>query len=264
MHKSEEGGSLYVSCSKGECVQDRICSFGSNTVNPGAYCYIEVSDEFPNKNYLLDSTITSSGQENPDENDNICLYSGEINMKSINISNSKLYYDSIYNVVYSSNSNVTLSTFSNNTTTFEDIYEIYVTALSDSLEFKILFCNFFENECNYFIISFHDLFINNCSFNKNNINERYFSTDSKQIIVKGCYFDISDPIKIGNVIITEELGSIYPENYHLSSGLCFAKLKLEFPEEKKAETEEKEEIKINFKRKNKFNIFVCFVFIFPK
>ena len=240
MHESDKGGSLYISCTKGECIQDRICSFGSNTVTIGAYCYISVSEEYPFKNYLLGSTITSSGEENPKGSRNVYLYNGEINIKSINISNSKLDGKSSYYVIYSSNSNTTLSTFSNNTDSYET--SVVHTALSIIPEIKTIFCNYLENECRILISIYGiNLFISNCSFISNNIKDSYFHSVSIKIQVKGCFFDISDPDTIGSVIITENISSIYPENHHLSSGLCFAKLKLEFPEENNPKTEEKEE-----------------------
>ena len=212
----------------------------------GAYCSIKVSEESPFKNYLLDSTITSSGEENSKGRNNIYLINGKIKMKSINISYSKLLFTSIYTIYCTSNSNVTLSTFSNNTNA-GNLYEAYHAGSSDSLEFKIFFCNYYENECDYFIACFYNLYINNCSFNKNNINGRYFDANI-QIKVKGCYFDISDPGTLGNVEITENVSSIYPENYHLSSYKCNAKLKLKISKQK--------EEKFN-KRNNKFNIMFC-------
>ncbi|EAY08998.1 hypothetical protein TVAG_073640 [Trichomonas vaginalis G3] len=254
MHESDKGGSLYISCTKGECIQDRICSFGSNTVTIGAYCYISVSEEYPFKNYLLDSTITSSGEENPKENSNIDLVNDETYMKSINISHSKLNYHSFYYVHYNSNSNGTLSTFSNNTST--EFKQVIHYGSSDSIEFTILFCNYFENKCENFIDSQFNLYLNNCNFYKNNVKYNYFSTDG-QMQVQGCYFDISDPVIAGLVTITENASSIYPENHHLNSGLCYAELKLGFSEEKKTKTEEKAEIIVNNKRNNKFNFLVC-------
>ena len=40
-----------------------------------------------------------------------------------------------------------------------------------------------------------------------------------------------------NVTITENASSIYTTNHHLSTGLCFAELKLEYPEEIEEEIE---------------------------
>ena len=259
MHKSEEGGSLYINF-KGECVQDRICSFGSNTIREGAYCYVLVSSSSQFKNHLLDSTITLSGEALPKYNSNIYLQYGETNMKFINISNSKLYRQSVYIIYgFSSDSNVTFSTFSNNTTTAE-YYEIYHYGSSPLNEFKILFCNYFENRCNCFIYSYYNFYINNCSFNKNIIREVYFFT-YKQFQVEGCYFDISKPGTLGDVRIIKKVSSMYPENHHLSSGLCLAKQKLEFPDEIKTKTYEnkaKEKEKFKVKRNNIFLFKVLF------
>ena len=42
-HKSDIGGSLYINSKKGECIQDRICSFDSKSDDNGAYCSTKVS-----------------------------------------------------------------------------------------------------------------------------------------------------------------------------------------------------------------------------
>ena len=181
------------------------------------------------------------------------MFNGEINIKSINISYSKLGYRNLYEVYFSSNSSITLSTFSNNTSTSGNS-EAGHQGSSDSIEFKILYCNYFKNECHRLIFSTKNLYIINCSFNKNTINVYYFYASSNRLEVKSCYFDISDPSKGENVTIIESVDSIYPENSHLSTGLCFAKLKLEFSKE----------FKVNKKRKNKFNFLVIFVSLVSK
>ena len=196
------------------------------------------------------------------------MINGKTNIKSINISYSKLSYNNFYTVYFSSNSSVTFSTFSNSTSTSTNS-EASHQGSSNSLEFKILFCNYFENECYRLIWSGKNLYIINCSFYKNNIKTHYFYADSNRIEVKGCYLDITDPGKIGSVTIEERVDSKYPENHHLSTGLCFAELELEFPEEniiktKTKETEAKEEIKVNNKRNNKFNFLIFLVSLVSK
>ena len=195
------------------------------------------------------------------------MINGKTNIKSINISYSKLSYNNFYTVYFSSNSSVTFSTFSNNTS--KDTGGSEAWHLGSSLEFKILFCNYFENECYRLIWSGKNLYIINCSFYKNNIKTHYFYADSNRIEVKGCYFDITDPGKYKSVTITGRVDSKYPENHHLSTGLCFAELELEFPEEniiktKTKETEAKEEIKVNNKRNNKFNFLAFLVSVVSK
>ena len=117
-HKSDIGGSLYINSKKGECIQDRICSFGSKSSKMGVYCYIIISSTSPFKNYILDSTISSSGEGN-EKSHNLYLKNGETNMRSINISYSKLSYINFYQITSNTNSNITHSTFSNSISTDE-------------------------------------------------------------------------------------------------------------------------------------------------
>ncbi|KAI5496325.1 hypothetical protein TVAGG3_0798390, partial [Trichomonas vaginalis G3] len=153
MHKSEDGGSLYVKINNGDCVQDRICSFGSKTVNElGVYCYILYEEDSTLKNYLLDSTMTSSGEDITQGEGTVCLICGETHMRSINISYSKLNDYCIYHVYSSFSSNVTLSTFSNNTG--GPIGRLILSG-SPEPELYILFCNIFENEGTTLIQNFY-------------------------------------------------------------------------------------------------------------
>ena len=204
-HIRESGGSLYINFFNGECIQDRICSFGSTSSSSGAYCYILFDDEPTIRNYLIDSTITSSSIGIS----NIYLHNGEINMKSINISNSEMSQDSIYKVESSSNSNVTLSTFSNNTSTNGAFH----SELSDPLEFKILFSNFINNKLYDLIFNNYYLYIINCSFYNNDIERRYFS-NANSIQIIGCYIDSSNLDTGLGVNIVDEVSSKYPDNYH--------------------------------------------------
>lgn len=77
----------------------------------------------------------------------------------------------------------------------------------------------------------------------------YFKT-LKRIQVNECYFDLSNVSSAWDVTITENLSSLYPENYRLSN-TCFADAELESPEEKKDKDKHREEIKLNFKQKSK-------------
>lgn len=228
-HKTSEGGSLYLISAHGEFIQDRICSFGSKSENGGAYCYVKISSARPFRNYLLDSTITSSGDESNKGFYNLYLYNGEVFMRSINISFSKLSYRNFYQIYCHSDSNITLSTFSNNTSTFANSYEAFHTG-SSSLKFKIRFCNYFENSCNWLIGIDYDLLILNCSFSNNNVKTKYFSVNNdKRIQLKGCYLDNPEPKTSGSFTMMEGKSYIYPDNHHLSSKFCLAKIKLEFP-----------------------------------
>ncbi|EAY00372.1 hypothetical protein TVAG_407210 [Trichomonas vaginalis G3] len=255
MHKTSQGGSLYINLKKGECIQNRICSFGSRTLRQGVYCYVTVSSASPFKNYIFDSTITSSGYENEEGDSNIYLFNGEINLKSINISYSKLIFTNFYSLTPNSNSNITFSTFSNNWSPSNNYEAIHSGSFSASPEFTMLFCNFFENHCTSLILSYFKLYVINCSIYSNSIEMGIFEAGNDQIEVKGCYVQIYEPNNqiIGDVIITETVNEAYPQNLHFTSS-CSTELKL--PEE---ETKEKEEIKVDFKRKNKFNIFLFFV-----
>ena len=128
----------------GECIQDRICSYGSNSPTFGAYCKVEstIFEATSLKNYFLDSTITLSGDENNNGQFNIYMMGGKINMKSINVSNSKLVYSSIYNIYCGNLSNVTYSTFSNNTS--EDIFSgqaYHAGYQPQDFGFQIFLCN---------------------------------------------------------------------------------------------------------------------------
>ena len=84
----------------------------------GVYCYIIISSTSPFKNYILDSTISSSGEGN-EKSHNLYLKNGETNMRSINISYSKLSYINFYQITSNTNSNITHSTFSNSISTDE-------------------------------------------------------------------------------------------------------------------------------------------------
>lgn len=102
-----------MNAEKGECIQDRICSFNSISPNQGTYCMSVVSTTSPFKNYLIDSSISSNFDEKSTGNTNRYLYNGEIRIKAINISYSKLKYRNFYEVYFNSNSNSTFSSFYN-------------------------------------------------------------------------------------------------------------------------------------------------------
>lgn len=248
-HQTDQGGSFFMISNKGECIQNKICSFNSKSPKEGTYCKVTVSSTSPFKNYILDSSISTSGDDSFQGTRNIYLYNGETHMKSINISFSKLELRNLYEFYCCSNSNVSLSTFSNNTSTITEYHQEYHTGSSDSIEFKVLFCNYFANSCNYFIATDYDLILSNCSFNKNNIRFWFFThTNNKQVQLKGCYFNDPGPISFGSVTITEQVISNYPDNNYLSN-TCLRMIE---------EDTEDEEIKVNNKRRNKF-IFLIFL-----
>lgn len=103
----------------------------------------------------------------------------------------------------------------------------------------------------------------NCSFYRNNASFLFNlnSIPPKKIQAQGCYFEMLTSCSIGYASTRENAGSLYSRNRHLSSGLCFAELRLEFPEEK--ETIE-DEIKINSKRKHGFKIIVHLALLLSK
>lgn len=240
---------------KGECIQDRICSFGSKSAKDGAHCKVSTSNEPPFKNYLLDSTITSSRGENNLVKCNIYLFNGEMYMRSINISNINLNHRNFYEVYCSSNSNVTFSTFSNTTASNSSGSQAYHLGSSTSLEFKIKFCNYFENDCYYFMRSDYTLYIDNCSFYDNNIRTRSFvAMNNSRIQISQSYFYKMNLKVVGTVIITDNASTNYPENHHLSSFLCYANHKLEFPTKNNTE----EEILVNIKPNYNF-MFIIFL-----
>lgn len=210
-------GSLCVNSENGECVQDRICSFGSKSIFAGVYCSIKLSQTSVLKNYLIDSTISSSSSNTYQGNGNIHLLYGETNMKSINISNSKLNSLSSYDISCRINSSVSLSTFSNNTSSGKEIS--YFGNYNGNFNFTISYCNYNDIKCDIFIWVNIYLYIINCSIYNNIINDLYFFQDNYQqfILVKGCYFDVSDPYTDGLVTITEGVDSTYPKNLHFPS-----------------------------------------------
>lgn len=168
-------------------------------------------------------------------------------MNSINISNSKLIS---HNVDANSDSKISFSTLSSTITD-------YFAAGIDGPEFKIISCNYLENKCkNLFLSNVDDAHIINCSFYKNTVRERYFDVNDGQMLFKGCYFDTMIPSVIG-LTITENVSSIYPENRHISTFLCYAKQKT------KAD-ETLEDIKVNNKRNHKFSFMFCVVSLIPK
>ena len=260
-HKSDEGGSLYVNSNNCECVQNRICSYGSKSTNGGAYCCIMVSSSPAFKNYLINSTITLSGYETKNGRSNVYMEYGKINMKSINISYSKVRNKNYYYASCTSNSSITHSTFSNNTSTSDSEYNSEAShqgseaSPSNQFEFKIDYCNYIKNECYYLIFGYDvNIYINNCSFNKNGIKKIYFSPYThNEMQIKGCYFDIQDPAAQRPAAIIERVDSIYPTNQHLSSGLCLVNEKLN-----------NEETVEGFNRNNKFRKLVYAVSLVPK
>lgn len=138
LHKNEEGGSLYINANQGECVQDRVCSIGSKTPSVGTYCSITASPVYPNRDYILETSIIESGEENTSGNNNMLLLNGEIHMKSINLSYSKLDHSNFYYTYFGSNSNLSFSTFSNNTSSNQEHSQAYHDEASDS-QFKIIY-----------------------------------------------------------------------------------------------------------------------------
>lgn len=160
-HINDKGGSVYIKLNKGECIQYRICSFGSDSSGSGAYCEIWVSTSSPYINNVLDSTITASGDENNKGFNNVDLIYGKINIKSINISYSKLKIRNFYYCKCSYSSNISYSTFSNclsiSTTSSEASHE----GTSYSPKYQIFFCHYFKNECHILIGTYNNLYINN-------------------------------------------------------------------------------------------------------
>ena len=165
-------------------------------------------------------------------------------MKSINISNSKIKSWSSYHVTYITNSNVTYSTFSNNTSDGTETSH----QGQQSTEFKIVFCNYYKIKGKNMASSIRNIYFINCSFYANSITELYFNAIADKIQVNKCYFDISDPSTSGLVTITESANSIYPENIHSHSS-CSTELKLD-PTEKLDLTENLD--LIQYKRYFKF------------
>ena len=143
-----EGGCIYYG-TEGQFVQDRICSFSlkvNSWKTEGVYCKIDVSDSNSYKNYIYASSISKSGDESFLGMNTLYLINGQIQIKSINISFSKIYCrDFYYAFSYSSGSNSSFSTFTNSTSGSTINY--YKLRHTDSAEvFNIINCNVLNNK----------------------------------------------------------------------------------------------------------------------
>lgn len=165
-------------------------------------------------------------------------------MKSINVSFAKLNSRNFYEIYCFSNSNITHSIFSNNTSTDSEIHLAWHTGPSDTIEFNIHFCSYFGNSCDYFVYSDYNLNFSNCSFYENTVKIRYFGIRfNKRMLLKGCYVESIEPSKFGTATITESANLDNIDDLHLTT-TCIARLLNETYIVKK--------IKVNNKRNNNF------------
>lgn len=237
---TSDGGSLFFSSTTGECVQSKICSFGSN-VNSldtyGAYSKTIVSTNTGSKNYVEESTISSAGNINNYGYGTIFFNSGDVIMKSNNISKNNIYNDAFYYVTNgNSNFNNSFSTFSNNTCTSSWSADHFG---SDKY---IYFCNIFHNKGTGGLIgSSSNTILYNCSFINNVMSGAYLH--GSPMTCYNCYIDQQSFSSYRLTLINRISSEFRNSLSHISTGLCEADFPLIYSID---QVKSKEEIYINF------------------
>lgn len=163
------------------------------------------------------------------------LINGQIQIKSINISFSKIYCrDFYYAFSYSSGSNSSFSTFTNSTSGSTINY--YKLRHTDSAEvFNIINCNVLNNKNASILQALYDTssscYIKNSSFINNILNDGCYYFDGT-ITLDGCFIDNNSPRTTWSVAFTNRNRNQFTHDFSL---LCL---------DKKTKNEETNSVKI--------------------
>ena len=225
---NQAGGCIFYS-QEGEFVQDRVCSFASKVnslYTHGVYCKIDVSNSNTYKNYIYDSSISKSLDEHKDVGwNNLYLINGQIEIKSINISFSKLWRRDFYEIdSVSKGSNCSFSTFSNSNGISGNPKFCH---LNSQENFEIRNCNILNNIGILLWAESAPFYIKNCSFINNNDNNKYYFYGN--ITLDGCFIDNKSPkTKEGTVIFINNITNEFIHKFsHFSTANCLADIPIQ-------------------------------------
>lgn len=219
--------------SKGQCVQNRICSYQSKTNTDiekkgGIYCFICVSSSENCQNKIIDSSIVETGDNTNIGHANIYLYNGETSLYSINESHASTNAYSFHRIEnISTESDIKFSTFANNNHVNSQCSNTHYTAANYKIVFNIKNCNFKNNSGHLRILNCHGMttFITSCLFigNKGN-NFTLGHVWGGSITVDKCYFD-EYKVSEGPITINSTLENPFDQVlFHLSTFICNAEV----------------------------------------
>lgn len=212
---------------EGQCVQNKICSYKSKANSNGVYCYVDVSQNSPNSNKIISSTITESGAGTNSGTGTFYFLNGVINISLTNESNSAVLKHSIcYVISINSDSIVKYSTFAENKHQLSGQATAFHQGASTSVKFNINSCNYLNNIGTHSIICFHGLTTNvsNCNFIGNQIIEFTFYSSSPMTI-SDSYIDYLKSTS-GTIIIMQNTlkNEINLNLHHFSTFKCQAQM----------------------------------------
>lgn len=224
---SENGGSLFFQ-TKGQCVQNKICSYKSKVISNvnGVFCYVHVSEQDPFQNKILCSSIIESGDGNGLGYGNIYTQQGAVNLTSDNVSFANICrYPTISMNTVNANSVFKFTTFASNKLTDTSTYSIFnLYGASASIQLEIISCNILNNIGNNHIIYSGSL--NTLVSKSNFVNNVHPSASfSGTVTLSECYID---NYKGGATIIKSFPKSTMLILSHLSTYKCQAVNPLHF------------------------------------
>lgn len=193
----------------------------------GAYCYVDVSNNYPFQNKIIDSSITKT--EGSTGYSNIHSINGAVNITSTNVS--QVYTDThqigfIHDI--NADSTIRFSTFENNTQKSWSLATYLWSGLT-TINVSIDHCNYLNNKGANHIIGCYKLtaLISNCNFVDNVMTQfSFYAHESGNMTIDQCYINNFQGTS-GAVSITRTLDKQIILNLnHLSTFECDAVIPL--------------------------------------
>lgn len=191
---TNKGGSISFQ-TKGQCVQNRICSYKSKVTGKkfyGVYCSIDVSEAQPFQNKIIYSSIAESGDRKYLGFGNIYVQDGAVVISSTNESfGTSEIYPTIFLNSASSDSLFKYSTFTNNThnpaAPGNSIFYFQKPKTSTFVQIDMKFCNVRNNSgTNNIIASSIPFIAYRCNFINNYHTAMSFQVN---VTLSECYID---------------------------------------------------------------------------
>ena len=185
---SQRGGAI-SDCDSGQCILSSVCGVKC-TSEEGQFCYLVASYGYDNKNYIIDSSVTSS--ENTKAYYTLYQQCGDVSCEGVNVSNNVANSYSGLRVFNPSISSILFCSFKNNTAAGDPYSYVCLDFLFNS--HKMNHTNIIENNqqsLTYGIIytaSLAELTMSHCSVygNCNNKKGKVFYVSSGVITCNYC------------------------------------------------------------------------------
>lgn len=224
---------------KGNCVQNRICSFESFVTSDkysGIYCNAVVTPSASSQNKIFDSTISCSGKSYLGFS-NLALAYGYIDLKNINVSHAKMNRFIVFTIsVIDTDCDISFCSFSNNTgcdCTSGGVYPMWIPGQSlKNVNYK--YCNIMKNYQkggDFIYTEAPNLNFNECTIYQNVFYKYMFvaGDNVQSITIDSCYID--NPSFDPNANNIKSIRNSINSNFEymvpfLSSAKCEAKIGL--------------------------------------